>query len=96
MLPYGTYDATLGVFSQTDSTKSVPLSAAFQSVMNVSPTPAPNCVFMDFEASYGRYAVRYWLTDLAVDDPTDSLVRVRIYFALKRAGTTATASPTPA
>jgi putative aldouronate transport system substrate-binding protein len=33
MLPFGTYDATLGVFSQTDSTKAVPLSAAFQSVM---------------------------------------------------------------
>jgi putative aldouronate transport system substrate-binding protein len=33
MLPVGTYDATMGVFSQTDATKSVPLSAAFQSVM---------------------------------------------------------------
>jgi CRP-like cAMP-binding protein len=28
--------------------------------------------------------VRYWLTDLAADDPTNSVVRVRIYFALKR------------
>ncbi|MBV9595983.1 MAG: extracellular solute-binding protein [Chloroflexi bacterium] len=33
MLPLGTYDATLGVFSQTDATKSVPLNAAFQSIM---------------------------------------------------------------
>jgi putative aldouronate transport system substrate-binding protein len=33
MLPVGTYDATLGVFSQTDATKSVPLNMAFQSVM---------------------------------------------------------------
>lgn len=33
MLPVGTYDATMGVFSQTDATRSVPLSAAFQSVM---------------------------------------------------------------
>jgi CRP-like cAMP-binding protein len=29
--------------------------------------------------------VRYWLTDLAVDDPTNSIVRTRIYFALQRA-----------
>jgi putative aldouronate transport system substrate-binding protein len=33
MLPFGKYDATLGVFSQTDATKAVPLSSAFQSVM---------------------------------------------------------------
>jgi CRP-like cAMP-binding protein len=31
------------------------------------------------------YAVRYWLTDLARTDPTDSLVRTRIYAALQRA-----------
>ena len=41
---------------------------------------------MDFKESYGSYAVRYWLTDLAVDDPTNSVVRTRIYFALRRAG----------
>jgi CRP-like cAMP-binding protein len=41
---------------------------------------------MELHESYGRYAARYWLTDFAVDDPTDSAVRVRVYFALKRAG----------
>ena len=41
---------------------------------------------MDFKESYGSYAVRYWLTDLAVDDPTNSIVRTRIYYALRRAG----------
>ena len=40
---------------------------------------------MDFKESYCSYAVRYWLTDLAVDDPTNSVVRARIYFALRRA-----------
>jgi CRP-like cAMP-binding protein len=30
--------------------------------------------------------VRYWLKDLAIDDPTDSIVRTRIYFALRRVG----------
>ena len=33
-----------------------------------------------------NYAVRYWLTDLAQTDPTDSVVRSRVYFALRRAG----------
>jgi small-conductance mechanosensitive channel len=53
---------------------------------NVAKDPAPNCVMMDMAESYGRYAVRYWLTDLAVDDPTDSEVRQVVYFALERAG----------
>jgi small-conductance mechanosensitive channel/CRP-like cAMP-binding protein len=53
---------------------------------NVSADPPLQCILMELHESYGRYALRYWLTDLAVDDPTDSAVRVRIYFALKRAG----------
>lgn len=55
-------------------------------IERVSPEPQPNCVLMELGESYGRYAVRYWLTDIAVDDPTDSEVRTRIYFALERAG----------
>ena len=54
-------------------------------IPNLAATPAPNCILMDFKESYGSYAVRYWLTDLAVDDPTNSIVRTRIYFALSRA-----------
>lgn len=53
---------------------------------NVAADPPPNCICFDFKESYALYAVRYWLTDLAVDDPTDSIVRARIFFALKRAG----------
>lgn len=53
---------------------------------NVATTPPPNCILLDFKESYCQYAVRYWLTDLAVDDPTDSRMRTIIYFALKRAG----------
>ncbi len=48
--------------------------------------PPPNVILMDFKESYCSFAARYWLTDLAKDDPTDSLVRCRIYFALQRAG----------
>jgi small-conductance mechanosensitive channel/CRP-like cAMP-binding protein len=48
--------------------------------------PAPNVVMMGVRDSYAQYITRYWLTDLAVDDPTDSAVRIRIWFALRRAG----------
>src|SRR5262249_9754400 len=53
---------------------------------NVAREPKPSCVLMDLGESYARYALRYWLTDLVVDDGTDSVIRTRIYFALKRAG----------
>ncbi len=55
-------------------------------LLNVAADPKPNCVLMDLGESTAKYAVRYWLTDAAVDDPTDGLVRTRIYFALKRKG----------
>ena len=51
--------------------------------------PKPNCICADFAGdnreSYALYAVRYWLTDIAEDDPTNSLVRQRLYAALNRA-----------
>lgn len=46
--------------------------------------PSPNCLLMDIDNSTARYALRYWLTDLAKDDPTDSLVRQHIYAAFNR------------
>ena len=59
-------------------------------IERVAPEPKPNCIVMDFakdgKDSMAYYAVRYWLTDLAVDDPTSSAVRTRIYAALRRAG----------
>ncbi len=55
-------------------------------IENIAAEPPAQCVLMDLHESYARYAVRYWLTDLAVDDATDSVVRTRVYFALKRAG----------
>ncbi len=58
-------------------------------IPRVARHPAPNCVMMDFGDSAARYAARYWLTDLAVDDPTDSAVRFHIFAALQRAGISA-------
>jgi small-conductance mechanosensitive channel len=48
--------------------------------------PPPDCSFRDVQASYARYAVRYWLTDLARDLTVDSLVLTRVHAALRRAG----------
>jgi small-conductance mechanosensitive channel len=54
----------------------------------VAREPKPNVVLMEMADTFGKYAVRYWLTDIAVDDPTDSTVRSCIYFALQRADMT--------
>jgi CRP-like cAMP-binding protein len=55
-------------------------------IPGVSEEPRAHSILFNFTESYCQYAVRYWLTDLAADDPTDSLIRTRIYFALKRHG----------
>ena len=55
-------------------------------INNVAHIPSPNCVLMSFEEGNLHYAVRYWLTDLAHDDATDSVVRQHVYTALQRAG----------
>jgi small-conductance mechanosensitive channel/CRP-like cAMP-binding protein len=47
--------------------------------------PAPMALFIGMRDSYAHFCVRYWLDDLAVDEPTDSAVRIRIWFALRRA-----------
>ena len=53
---------------------------------NTAKLPPPSCVLLDFEEGYGRYGLRYWLTDLAADDATDSAVRTHVYTALQRNG----------
>ncbi len=57
-------------------------------IERVASEPRPHCILYDFKEYACYYAVRYWLTDLAVDDPTDSVVRTRIHAALQRAGIT--------
>ncbi|HTJ80968.1 MAG TPA: mechanosensitive ion channel family protein [Polyangiaceae bacterium] len=70
----------------TDVIQTVETALRSSPIQNVAAEPAPQCIVMDFTESWGRYAARYWLTDLAHDDGTDNLVRQRIYFALQRAG----------
>jgi small-conductance mechanosensitive channel/CRP-like cAMP-binding protein len=73
-------------YSPADVIDAVETGLRAEPIPNIAGEPLPNCVFMDFKESFGSYAVRYWLTDLAVDDPTNSVVRTRIYFALRRVG----------
>ncbi len=56
-------------------------------INNVAKNPLPNCVLMDVDdKGYARYALRYWLTDLMPDDPTDASIRWQIMTALQRHG----------
>lgn len=61
-------------------------AALVEPVPNMAAHPAPQVIFFGVRDSFGVYEVRYWLSDLNVDDGTDSAVRVRVWFALRRAG----------
>lgn len=54
-------------------------------VPHMAAEPPAHVLFTGIRDSYAVYSVRYWLTDLSVEEPTDSAVRIRIYFALRRA-----------
>ncbi len=58
-------------------------------IEGVAGEPKPNVICYDFAKdgrdSFAYYAVRYWLTDLPNDDPTNSRVRTRVFTALRRA-----------
>jgi small-conductance mechanosensitive channel/CRP-like cAMP-binding protein len=58
---------------------------ALKETPNVATTPAPDCLLYDFDGNGAKYAVRYRLVDFVPDDPTDSEVRKRIWYALHRA-----------
>lgn len=57
---------------------------------NVATEPRPHVVCTDLardgHSSYALYAVRYWLTNIASDTQTDTMIRGRVHAALRRAG----------
>src|SRR6185503_8258542 len=57
-----------------------------ETLAGVASAPQPQCIMQEYRDSYGAYAARYWLTDMGSSDVTDSLVRSRVYGALRRAG----------
>jgi CRP-like cAMP-binding protein len=72
-------------YAPTDVIDAVEKALRAEPLPNVAREPAPFCLVMDFKDSYLSYAVWYWLTDLLRPGVVDSLVRSRIYFALRRA-----------
>lgn len=52
----------------------------------VAADPPPWCVLLEHKESCAVYAARYWLTDLSIPERVGSAVRVRVYYALSRAG----------
>lgn len=76
-------------FAPTQVIETVETALRSTAIEGVAAEPPPNCICYDFAKdgrnSFSHYAVRYWLTDLANDDPTSSRVRTRIFAALKRA-----------
>lgn len=70
------------VISVVDQALSAPIAG-------VAMEPPPSTICLDLaqehNQSSGRYATRYWLTNIAQDDPTSSAVRERIHAALRRA-----------
>lgn len=67
-------------------TETVQAALRSADIAGLAKVPEAQCLMLDFMDSYGRYAARYWLSNLDAEDPTDSLVRRHVYFALKRAG----------
>jgi CRP-like cAMP-binding protein len=55
-------------------------------IPNVALEPAVQVLYWGIRDSVNQFMVRYWLSDLAIDDPTDSAVRTRVWYALRRAG----------
>jgi small-conductance mechanosensitive channel/CRP-like cAMP-binding protein len=53
-------------------------------IAHVSHHPPVDCLVMDYREGRIEYAVRYWLTEPQQDDPTDSVVRVHLFSALRR------------
>jgi small-conductance mechanosensitive channel/CRP-like cAMP-binding protein len=72
-------------FAPTQVMQLVEEALCAEPIANVANEPLPHCIVSDFKDSYATYAARYWLTNLALTDPTDSIVRARIYAALRRA-----------
>ena len=55
-------------------------------IANVALDPPPSCVALEFTRGAVRCALRYWLSDPADDDATDSAVRVHLLATLQRNG----------
>jgi small-conductance mechanosensitive channel/CRP-like cAMP-binding protein len=72
-------------FTPTDVIRTVEEALRRAPIDGVAAEPIPDCVHLDMRGSFHSYSARYWLADLQRDEPVDSQVRTRIFFALRRA-----------
>ena len=72
-------------YSPTKVIETVERALRAEPIACVARSPEVHCLLTDMKNGDGTYAVRYWLTDMAKPDPTDSLIRTRVYVALHRA-----------
>jgi len=72
--------------SPTDVIASVQAALRADPPPRMATEPAPFVIFHGLGESYATYAVIYWLADLDADFRGDSEVRVRVWYALERAG----------
>ncbi len=73
-------------YSPTDVIRPVEEALRRAPIEGVSAEPTPDCVHLDMRGSFNSFCVRYFLSDLTRDEPVDSRVRTRLFFALRRAG----------
>lgn len=59
---------------------------AIRDVPGILPFPPPDCLVTDLADQSIVYAVRYWLTEFERDSPIASEVRMRLWYASRRAG----------
>lgn len=72
--------------SPTEVIRAVERSLQGSSIANVADSPPPRVLFFGVKESTAQYLVRFWIRDVAIDDPPESDVRIRVWFALRRAG----------
>ena len=72
-------------FSPTDVIRVVEEALRRAPIEGVAAEPTPDCVHLDMRGSFNSFCSRYFLSDMQRDEPVDSRVRTRIFFALRRA-----------
>jgi len=73
-------------YNPTDVIRTVEETLRRAPIEGVAAEPLPDCVHVDMRDSFNSYVARYYLTDLSRDEPVDSAVRTRVFFALRRSG----------
>jgi small-conductance mechanosensitive channel/CRP-like cAMP-binding protein len=61
---------------------------SLEGLTSVKEQPAPSVLLAAFDESGMRFQLRYYMENFQARDPTDSAVRERVWYALRRAGVT--------